>query len=206
MSELFIHVGLHKTGTSFIQQEIYSNMVDLNYTRRNIFLMKQTGDNKYLISNEGLSACPFESKMNNRMTYKDRFVIADRLKSCFPDAKIIICIRKDRVAWSKSLYSEYVKSCNILSYNKFMSKYNISSFYDFDEYISYLKSNFKDVFVCEFELLKSNLDLFVNDLCSFIGVRVPVFKNIVINKKLSDGDILRRKLYNLFDGGIKKLL
>src|SRR5258706_14314689 len=108
--DLYIHVGYPKTGTTFLQNEIFPKLQEVNYiksllirpeTSRIIrqdefsFDYDQIQNNlerhfvkgKNVLSNEGLIGDFFLCKLvNNKL-------IADRLKRLFPNAKIIISLR-----------------------------------------------------------------------------------------------------------------
>lgn len=125
MKETFIHIGLHKTATTFFQNKVfplYENLYFLSrpYTQLNHSFNKlqyaddsrykeeeflseidRFSDRKVLISDEMLSGQPFYNYIN-------RTVIANRLKRVFPNAVIIIFLRgqKDMLF---SLYSSWVK-------------------------------------------------------------------------------------------------
>ena len=37
-TEIFLHIGLHKTGTTFFQNNIYNNIDDINLIKNNVHL------------------------------------------------------------------------------------------------------------------------------------------------------------------------
>lgn len=165
MNEVFIHVGLQKTGTTFIQEEIFRKM-NVRYIRDITFTnLCFPRDRKTIIANEALSGDPY-SMIDNR------FLIADNLKKLFPNAKIIVGHR-DAKGMFKSLYSQGIR-------NGATSKIFIHPDYVHHqmEYIEYIKSLFKDVFVYYYDTdLKGNKHDFVERLCEFIGEPVPDYKD-----------------------------
>ncbi|PLY10501.1 MAG: hypothetical protein C0626_05870 [Arcobacter sp.] len=129
--EIYIHIGMPKTGTTFLQQEVFEELTDVKYFLHhtdnpimnfiheliytNTYLIdilderKRSIDNylctikekKVLISVEGLIGDSF----NNYYPLKN---IAEALKHVFPKSKIIFTIRKqDDLLESAYLYSLY---------------------------------------------------------------------------------------------------
>jgi hypothetical protein len=139
MRDLFIHIGLHKTATSFLQHEVFPKLKGINYVpqqkfytpilrqicltdplyfnekeiKNQLFNYLTTGKN--LISSEGLSGSPF-------LQYTNRSAILTKLHNMFPEAKIIIGIRaqKDIII---SLYKQYVKHGGVKKFNDFITPY-----------------------------------------------------------------------------------
>jgi len=203
--KVVIHLGLHRTGTTFLQKEVFPKLKDVNFTRNYTIVTKMERFKINLISNEDLSICPFDNKFHKGLTPTDRFVVIDRIKKIFPHASIILGLR-DKEEWSRSLYSQYVKSGYRLSYPEFMMRFNITKFYDFESYVDYIRKNFDNVFVYYLEDLKKDNYKIVSDICSFIGVDVPKYKNKKVNMTMEDNLISRRKYYNVINFGFKKLL
>lgn len=125
-----IHVGYHKTGSSWLQEGIFcdesagfcvpwasgreeamkqfvhANPLDFAPTRaRGAFEpeLQAAGDRSLtpVISHEGLSGHPIEGRYYG-------CEVAKRLSSTFPEAKILICIREQK-SMLLSLYRQYVK-------------------------------------------------------------------------------------------------
>ena len=49
-----------------------------------------------------------------------------------------------------------------------------------------MKKLFDDVLVLDYELLKKNPKAYVKKICDFMGVKMPPFKNKVVNKSLKN--------------------
>ena len=127
MSHVFIHVGLHKTASTFFQTEVFphfENTICLTrpYTQQSrgfnklqfaddtvyqpeelkIELEQINKENKnIIISDECLSGFP-------QTNYLNRSLIANRLNKFFPQAEIILFIRGQKNILL-SLYNQYVK-------------------------------------------------------------------------------------------------
>lgn len=114
MKDVYIHIGLHKTASTFLQEKVFPHFTNTTlltrpYTQHNhafnklqyaddslydkeemiTELSKINGD-RILISDESLSGKPLI------FCYINRTIIANRLKDIFPDAKIILFIRGQR--------------------------------------------------------------------------------------------------------------
>jgi hypothetical protein len=188
--KLFIHVGLHKTGTTFLQKQIFPNIPNVNYYGPymngilipNFVLNVKVPENKTtIISCEGLSGHPGFS-----FNECSREEIADRLHSLYPHSKIIIVTRK-KERWVDSLYKQYIKMGGTMKYEDWRNENLSDEFFHIDEYIEYLKTLFDDVLVMDFQLLKSDPDVFIQELCKYMNVQVPEYKlikeNISLNKR-----------------------
>ena len=109
MPKIVIHVGLHKTGTSFLQAEIFPKIKNVNYIGMLRYGSKIYEDKLNIISDEELSVNPHLPPCHgNYFDSGQRNVIAERLQSIFPNAKIILGIR-NKDTWLRSVYSQYVK-------------------------------------------------------------------------------------------------
>ncbi|MDJ0746111.1 MAG: hypothetical protein QNJ32_22490 [Xenococcaceae cyanobacterium MO_167.B27] len=125
MSKVFIHVGLHKTASTFFQTEIFpyfENTICITrpYTQQSVGFNKlqyaddtvydpeefklefqQIKGKNIIISDELLSGIPYANCLN-------RSLIANRLSQLFPEAEIIVFLRGQRDILL-SMYNQYVK-------------------------------------------------------------------------------------------------
>jgi hypothetical protein len=123
--EIFIHVGLHKTASSFFQMEVFprfktiqliANPMTQRVSAFNHLIyaddcfynktlveeeLNKIKNKKILISDESMTGQPLNMLCNNKTT------IANRLAELFPNAKIILFIRGQK-ALIMSLYSQYL--------------------------------------------------------------------------------------------------
>jgi len=188
VGDVIVHVGLHKTGTTFLQQMVFPKLMGVNFvnltgTVRYDILGVDVKPGINLISREGLSGHPFEP---DRALYFERDVIARNLKKVFPSARIIVGVR-DKDAWVKSLYKQYFKMKPGGTFNGFMKVFD-KRYLDFEGYISLLESLFSDVYVYHYENLKDDFDGFIDGIVDFVGVSRPSgITNVVYNRSLSDG-------------------
>jgi len=187
--EIILHVGMHKTGTTFFQWNVF-HYIDVNYLWH-VFYRSWSKDlldpSKKVdfkkIKNE-FSKILKTGKINliteeNIYTYQfskedDRFILLDRIKQVFPDAKIIFGTRnKDEnlISW----YIEYVAVGGVLDFQGFLDKHMNLKKLDYEPYVKKLKEYFGDenVFVYSLEELRKNQRQVVEKMCKFINVNPP---------------------------------
>lgn len=157
ISETVIHVGLHKTATTFLQREVFPQLSDISlvtrpYTQHNhAFNQMQYADEslydaekvskelekissdgrRLLLSDESFSGKPVT------FNYINRSIIASRLKKLLPQSTIILFIR-GQVDIIYSHYNQYVKTGGTKHINNFVwrSKEEIS----FDTFCKHRKN------------------------------------------------------------------
>lgn len=178
------HIGFHKTGTTFLQNNIYPNINDIDYLPRyacpdvlnsliyhsdyhsgkTLFLLKPYLTNKeiLLISYEGLVGQPFYPKENLSMR------VVERIAS-FENVKIIITIR-NQVSIIDSLYRQFVQQGG-------------SS--DISEFIDEQKGIFKWEYCNYFPLIKKYVNLLGRD-----HVLLITQEQMMANKEFETGKIL----------------
>lgn len=177
--DIVIHIGLHKTGTTFLQKIIFPKLKNVNFicqyntTNRNQLLTCRLEKNKVnLISEEGLTRHNFRD--NNETSMVE---IANRIHKVFPNARIILVLR-DKTEWLTSLYKMNCKYDYDYWYDNIFRSEDLS----FNSYVEYLQKLFKNVLVLDYALLKYDPKRFVRTICDFIGVKVPEFDNVTIRK------------------------
>ncbi len=188
MNQIYIHVGLHRTGTTFLQKYVFPKIRGIKYYDRynryrirNFLLSIEDNENKpVLISDEGLSNYNYTDH-EECSAYK----IADRLHTLFPSAKIIVVFRK-KEEWIKSLYNYYVKIGGDKDFESWRDEIFAKKDIDFKEYENYLRDLFDDVLVLWYEKLNRNPRLFVQDICNFMSVPMPDFEIVKENPSFNE--------------------
>lgn len=180
---MYIHVGLPKTGTSFLQKEVFPKIKEIDYFgKEQIITANMKKNKKNLYSDEGLSSINIEGE--------NIYKIVERIQKIYPKAKIIITLRK-KEEWKKSYYNQTIKKIrkngeDTLSYAEWEKKVFPRKNIDYEIYVAHLKKLFDDVLVLDYELLKKNPKAYVKKICDFMGVKMPPFKNKVVNKSLKN--------------------
>jgi len=178
--EIFIHVGLPKTGTTFLQEKVFPKM-DVNFIcKENLVTAKLSLDKVNLISDEDLS-----HKID--IFGSNKYEVANRIHRMFPNAKIIVVFR-EKEKWLKSLYNQYLKAFYrpYIPFEKFRNIVVESGALEFEKYEQHLKNLFDDVLVLQFEDMKKDVYGFVSKICEFMGVDVPDFDTTPVNVSLNE--------------------
>jgi len=162
--EINIHIGYHKTGTSYLQKVIFPKLNNINFINaddnKEFFLKlffqdplnfnlnntladfkKKINQKKTtLISAEGLSGGPGYKHINNKN-------IADKLYALFPRAKIIVVIR-NQLDLILSFYKLHIEGGGIMSFKKYIGYNNgefITSYKIYDSRVNLDMFKFKNL-------------------------------------------------------------
>lgn len=213
MARLLIHIGYHKTGTTWLQKRLFARE-DLGFRR--LSLSKKRSDfvrvhdfdfdpevyrrefepqlarcaaegRVAVISHERLSGNPHSGGFDSR-------TLADRLAQVFPDARIFVVIREQR-AMILSAYAQYVRAgglCSLRGYLAPPRDHRLPMFrldhFRYDRLIAHYQKRFgrEHVLVLSYERFRADPAGFVEDLCRFAGVTPPA--------SLSTGRVENRSL------------
>jgi len=186
LTDVFIHVGLQKTGTTALQN-VFEQIKGVQYFHYLDWYTKVKPDVDILFSNEDLSGFPIGDKL-------DRYKILDNLHHVFPKAKIIVGFRKWE-SWVNSIYKETVRQGYVKDRDAFDKEFD-TSYIDFNGYEEEIKKKFRDVYVYQFEDLKENFDKIVKDICIFIDKEVPEYKQKKVNISLNDYQVYGLRCIN----------
>lgn len=178
--KIFVHIGLPKTGTTFLQEKVFPKM-DINFIcKENLAIAKLSSKKVNLISDEDLSHKLDTFGVN-------RYEIAYRIHKLFPNAKIIIVFR-EKEKWLKSIYNQYLKSVYrpYMPFDKFKETMIENGALKFENYEQFLRRLFPNVLTLQFEDMKKDVYGFVSKICDFMGVEVPEFDAKPVNTSLTE--------------------
>lgn len=163
MRKVVLHLGLAKTGTSWLQQQVFPRLPLHFYHCKHYDVLNKNTSNM-LLSFEGLSGT---------IQCNDRYVNAYRLHKLFPKAQVIVVFR-GKSSYLHSLYSQFIRGGGTWSFYTFNNwAMRHPYFMDWNLYKAHLRCLFDDVLFLEFEDLKKNPQQFVKELCCFIEVPMP---------------------------------
>ena len=184
-NKLYIHVGMPRTGTTFLQQEVFPRIKNIDYLEHDLPYLFSINPNKLekttLYSHEVLSY----SFLRDNMAYN--------LHHCFPDANIIICVR-DSESFKRSMYGMKIIRGYKYDYKHYLSNRLYESDKDIQNYVALLKKLFPYVFVYSFDGFKKDVPHTVKRICDFMHVEIPSYTNKKLNHSVPF-NLCRRWMY-----------
>lgn len=196
-ANLYFHLGLHKTATSYLQRSVFPRWPEIHYMRaRNLeYFLRLPDTQKTLISCEGFSGATFAS-------LADRVRGIVRLAEMFPAANTLIGFRPHG-GFMSSLYSQYLRYGGAQRFEEFFPLDGSQGQaiwkrqdLNFQTIIETTESAFgKQPFVFAMEELKTNPKGLMADLADFFGTPAPrEIEHGAVNAGLGSwqGELLRR--------------
>lgn len=209
-STLLIHVGFHKTGTTLLQQRLFTPDAGffpvwtvqtgeaiehfvLTHPKRfqpsavkalyRDFASELPSDAIPVISHEDLCGHPVRGRYYG-------FEVAERLARVFPEAKILICYREQR-AMLRSLWGQYVREDGEWPLQAFLGDGTAPSGFgplcrldhlEYDLLIEHYRELFGPSRVCAlpYELLRQDSVEFQRRICRFAGARDCVLRPLPV--------------------------
>lgn len=193
MSELYIHIGIPKCGNTFFLKNFYPNIKDITFVngqKKNLLSIPDV-NSKILFFDGRISGFYNINKFSC-----DGYLYVDRISKVFPDANIIIG-RRNIDSLSVSLYNQYVKTGGVESFDRWFNGFIKSKSYDVDGFIEYVCSVFDNVYIYDFDVFKKDSNVVIKNICSFIGVDVPIVDNVVQNGSISSYVLFVKHKINL---------
>lgn len=213
--EIFLHIGYHKTATTYLQDVVFNQIPGVTYLGRR-WINSELRDffEEYKFTHDlNFSPKTYRAKFDDILEHSidhslslinadsktEKILIsheslhsgaewfgveiisrAERLKSVFPSAKIIIGIR-NQVDYIESNYKEYIflggrLSLKYLLYESFAFRYGLFTKLQYDKVISLYMDLFgrDSVYVYLHEDLKNNFDMAIQGIVSFIDADLDV--------------------------------
>lgn len=175
---LFLHVGLHKTGTTFLQNEVFPKWRGVKYIQwANLEnFLRLESDASYLFSREGLSG-------QNWASHQKREASLKRLAELFPDARILISFRKHS-GYIVSSYRQFLQRGGTLDFEKYFDIVADSGFMKQDDFRFRLKINAIEKyfhhrpFVFFHEEIHRQLGNLLSDIEGYIGGHAPAAADV----------------------------
>ena len=196
---LLIHIGYHKTGTTFLQEYVFDGKctnlkmpwhmydMEIGFSLANPFEFDPQAMRRELQPGmdearaEGLMPILTHETLSGNVYAggADGRVIADSLKATFPEARVLILIREQK-SILRSIYKQYVRVGGTSSIKRFLSpppRHLLPLFhrrhFEYHHLIKYYFSLFgrDNVMVVPFEHFKSDNDAAVDRICEFAGAQ-----------------------------------
>lgn len=211
--EITIHLGMHKTGSSFLQQHFFQEYKEksgywslrhksaaflkyLLYSGDSLWNVKKAQDmfyaslevadfsgNRLTIVEETLCGDPYLNAFNRVRNF-------NRLNAIFPNAKYILFLREQE-AMTQTLYLQYVKLGGTSSWQQFLANEQPPLLFHWGEYLCYFDyvKLINDTvggsrFKCMlYEQMLENRAAFLCGFAQFIGFDMNVSADTVASKK-----------------------
>jgi len=172
MKQFYLHIGLPRTGTSFLQNEVFKKL-PIHY-KHDMLTVDEFGlrDGINLLSHEDLCGKIYLPTKLDRLGF---FSYYSKYKP-----KIIMGIREQE-SLHKSMYNILLW----LGYSKSFqdAKKHLEYKYNVDEIVNQVHTYFDDVFIYHFDDFKKNNEKVVSDICDFLNVDIPNVNFHVVNKR-----------------------
>lgn len=213
-SKNFIHVGLPKTGSTFLQKRFFPSLEDITYcypktTHKSFFeyfhmsddfefnplharrlfeqgLESSNAKETWLISDESFCGTPWNGNIVAKRNY-------DRLADIFIEPHIVIVLR-NQIDMLDSLYRHYIKCGGTMSLRKFLTPKVHRKVWSFNilkygHHVNYLRENFgkNNVTVLFFEDFTKNPVDYFNRWCRVLGLAEYSWPENVLHYKENVG-------------------
>lgn len=210
MSKVFLHIGLHKTGTTYLQTSVFPELKGIT----SFSLFNHIGDialhdnDKLLLSCECFCGNPWKGNYYNEF---EQQVL--NLKKLFPESAVIIGFR-EQLPMITSLYKQFIQrgGTRDVSYLFNTENTGILKHEDFlyVKKIEFLKKHFDHIFYYTQEDLRKSPQLVINDLCDFLELNESLDISQIEKKETNTGiksvkqlQILRKS--NLWSHRLRKI-
>jgi len=216
MNNIFIHVGLRKTATTWLQNELFQNIENINYIAKNEsnypnWLIKWHYLDDYafemhieeiknsffsLVNENKINILSSEAFTNTSVIYSQ----ANRIKKIVPNAKVIITLRNP-IDVIKSHYKlDLQDGINFLELEKYLdwerTPYDLfkrkpiylPDFF-YNENIKYYQNLFgkENVLILRYEDMKNNPDSYFTSLSTFLNINID-HNLFKLNKKTNESN------------------
>jgi hypothetical protein len=191
MAELLVHIGLHKTGTSYLQRRVFPNIPGIDYRGDPLTvealaelrdvetsagawpLANDPGQRPVLVSWEGLSADLWHDPVGSRER------VAERIGRLEPNAHILLCLRRqDQML--RAVYAQFVNEGGAEGPGMFVRRAAEGAHFDlrhlqYDDLVERYAERFQDrLHVMVYEDFKERgLAALDEALVPSLGVRAP---------------------------------
>ena len=169
--KIFFHLGLSKTGSTFLQQQIFPKLPSIHYIptvkyRKALDIIPKISDNKILVSRE------FDQQFEQEIK---------KFSAQYPDAFPIVVFREPS-SWAVSNYKRFVKNGHPISFTEFIDiqkddgLFKIQDF-TYSRYLELLDEYFtQKPLVLLYEDLRQNPQDFINKIADYLVIDIDAKK------------------------------
>ncbi|MGM0704242.1 MAG: hypothetical protein ACQEUG_17820 [Pseudomonadota bacterium] len=208
LNEVYIHLGLHKTGSTFFQKRyfpIFNAYKSLRYDLPSFLEYVLHCNDLYFNDQEALFILRKELKVANHLSKKliisdeqfsgapwdnanDRKKIFDRLNLIFPDASYILVLREQE-EMVKSLYLEYIKKGGSAKWYQFIGckknelSFSRGAYLDYYNYYNYVVqcTSEERILLLPYEWFCSEPRSFLEKIAQFIDEKQNVVPDNILS-------------------------
>lgn len=167
--KIFFHVGLSKTGSTFLQQQIFPKLKGIHYVptvkyRKSLDLIPKITTDKILVSRE------FDQQFEQEIK---------KFSAQYPDAYPIIVFREPS-SWAVSNYKRFVKNGHPISFTEFIDiqkdegLFKIQDF-EYSRYLELLEKHFtQKPLVLLYEDLRQNPQEFIQKIADYLDIEIDL--------------------------------
>ena len=177
MKRLIIHIGLHKTGTTYLQEVLFPAIPGVEvirgwYSHRK--LLKSKPKSTTIISDESISGSLWSGNYGN--DFKQNI---DKINAIYQNPKIIMGIR-NQLTFVESVYKQYLQEGGTGDFEEVFNINNTGLLKHDDlllmPKIMLIKNTFSDVFIYSQETLSKNNQFVIAALMEFINISKKIDK------------------------------
>ena len=164
--QIYFHTGLSKTGSTFLQQQIFPKLTDIHYIptikyRHALKLIPEIQADKILVSRE------FDQQFEQEVI---------KFSAQYPNAYPIIVFREPG-SWAVSNYKRFVKNGHPISFTEFIDVQNDKGIFKIEDfqysrYVNLLEKHFtQKPLVLIYEDLKADSHSFLQTISNYLGIK-----------------------------------
>ena len=181
--EVFFHLGPKKTGSTYLQQNIFPRLKGIAYYGKSDLknykkILDACTQEKYLFTRE------FDESLERKI---------QEISVDVPQAKLILVLRRQD-SWLASKYKYHIKKYGGLEFGEFFDLESDTGFCKKEELclrtkIEWIENSFENKpLILIFDDLKNNPDMFIKQITDFLGVQIDdnAKTNKVVKKAFSD--------------------
>ncbi|MFW5890171.1 MAG: sulfotransferase family protein [Marinilabiliaceae bacterium] len=191
--QVFFHLGLPKTGSTFLQRRIFPYIPGIHFFKKHHFRkyhdLKPVNGEKYFFT--------FEKDINVKPEM-------DEIKKKFPENSYVILVFRPHYSWIVSKYKNYIRKFGHLNFDQYFSTTKKDCYLDIgpDFYSSiadYATKLFNGrVLLLNYEELKQSPENFMQKIYNFMGLNE---EEVIISRKIlkpsfSDNQLVILRKFN----------
>jgi hypothetical protein len=180
MAEVFFHIGMHKTATSWLQRRLFPNVEGvrllgskkLDEIARALETFGAQPDHAgvIVISHEGLGGT-ISWERTPGATYARLVENLSALMQLRPDAAVIVGYR-EQSRWLASAFAQRTRKDQSVTWQGYLSRFSLEEL-RWCNNLKLIQSLCPSVFPFLYEELAESPEIFVGDLCRFLGKSPP---------------------------------